>query len=378
MLTMIYDLEVTGHHLEYIHHLYQGALNQKTERFVFYLPPDFEEKKKNYEWEKAENISFRYFSEDELHSCTKGNLLHKAWNTSRLLRRKALELKCNRVLLISFIELLLFICILLPGRIKVSGIVYRIYLYNQEKMSRMRLMLEKFRYTLAVKSKCIERIFILNDEGSVRELNALYSTSKFHYLQDPVPLVDKSQLVNLRKEYNIPEENKLFLHFGGLSRRKGTLNILKAIISTDDKLLEKMSFIIAGRVYDDIKSEFYELMSLAEKKTQILTFDKFCSYEFLYNACYTSDVILMPYQLTNLSSGVLGYASLFQKPVIGPSDGLIGKLISSYHLGIMLKELTVDELQKAMLTETMPELTTFYAENNSLERFTNTLLNVEN
>lgn len=42
----------------------------------------------------------------------------------------------------------------------------------------------------------------------------------------------------------------------------------------------------------------------------------------------------MPYHLTSLSSGVFGYAAVFNKPVIGPDNGLIGKLIQKYELGI--------------------------------------------
>lgn len=96
-----------------------------------------------------------------------------------------------------------------------------------------RRLLEFIRYQVAVKSKCIERMLILNDPYSVNRLNKIYSTNKFQILVDPVPNVDFSKLKNLREELHIPANNKIYVHFGGLARRKGTLDILKAIaIST--------------------------------------------------------------------------------------------------------------------------------------------------
>ena len=48
----------------------------------------------------------------------------------------------------------------------------------------------------------------------------------------------------------------------------------------------------------------------------------------------------MPYQFTNLSSGVLGYAAVFDKPVIGPDGGLIGNLIKENNLGVTISDVS--------------------------------------
>lgn len=106
------------------------------------------------------------------------------------MKKKILETKCDKVLLISFVELLIFIALLLPSKVKVSGIIYSIYLYNKAQMRISRRLLEFIRYQVAVKSKCIERMLILNDPYSVNRLNKIYSTNKFQILVDPVPNVD--------------------------------------------------------------------------------------------------------------------------------------------------------------------------------------------
>ena len=354
---MIFDINLSGHHLEYIHHIHAGAVRKKEEKYIFYLPLEFQEKKKLYNWESSDNVEFRFFSQQEINTCTRSNIYVNAWRTSILLKKKILETKCDKVLLISFVELLIFIALLLPSKVKVSGIIYSIYLYNKAQMRISRRLLEFIRYQVAVKSKCIERMLILNDSYSVNRLNKIYSTNKFQILVDPVPNVDFSKLKNLREELHIPANDKIYVHFGGLARR---------------------TFIFAGKIYDEIKVDFQTLLAKARKNANILVFDRFCSYEYLYDLCFTADIILTPYHLTNLSSGLLGYASLFHKPVIGPSDGLIGQLIKNYGLGTTINQISPKELLKAINRDQYSKVDSSYAENNTIDIFINTLLNVKN
>ena len=378
MQTMIFDIDLAGHHMEYLHHIYAGALRNKEEKYIFYLPLEFQDKKRLYEWESSDNVEFRYFSQQEIHTCTCSNIYLNAWRTSILLKKKVAETKCDRVLLISFVELMLFIVLLLPSKVRVSGIIYRIYLYDWQKMGLLRRLLEWVRYKSAVGSKCIERLLVLNDSCSVNMLNEIYSTDKFRLLADPVPNVDFSRLKNLREELNIPANDKIYLHFGGLSRRKGTLDILNAIAISNIEEMQSRTFVIAGKVYDEIKPDFQSLLIQARRNTNVLVFDRFCTYEYLYDLCFTADVILIPYHLTNLSSGLLGYASLFHKPVIGPSEGLIGQLIRSFGLGITISHICSEELLKAINYDYYPTVDSSYAENNTTDKFINTLLDVEN
>lgn len=378
MQTMIFDINLSGHHLEYIHHIHVGAVRKKEEKFLFYLPLEFQKKKELYNWESSDNVEFRFFSQQEINTCTRSNIYVNAWRTSILLKKKILETKCDKVLLISFVELLIFIALLLPSKVKVSGIIYSIYLYNKAQMRISRRLLEFIRYQVAVKSKCIERMLILNDPYSVNRLNKIYSTNKFQILVDPVPNVDFSKLKNLREELHIPANDKIYVHFGGLARRKGTLDILEAIAISTKKDMQSRTFIFAGKIYDEIKVDFQTLLTKARKNANILVFDRFCSYEYLYDLCFTADIILTPYHLTNLSSGLLGYASLFHKPVIGPSGGLIGQLIKNYGLGTTINQISPKELLKAINRDQYSKVDSSYAENNTIDIFINTLLNVKN
>ena len=152
----------------------------------------------------------------------------------------------------------------------------------------------------------------------------------------------------------------------------------KALDASNKEDMQSRTFVIAGKIYDEIQHDFQSLLIEARKNANVLVFDRFCTYEYLYDLCFTADVILIPYHLTNLSSGLLGYASLFQKPVIGPSGGLIGQLIRSFGLGITISHISSEELLKAINRNQYPQIDSSYAEKNTIDKFINTLLNVEN
>lgn len=334
MRTLIFDSSVTGHHLEYLHHYYMEAIGHTDEEYVIMVPNDFIKVKKEYEWPYSSNISFVYIPEEDEKLLEETNFYKLGWNTSKILQRAVLNIKPDRVLLTMLMQFIPFIIFLLPRNVRVRGIMYKIYLYEEHHMGKLRLAAERSRFWLAARSSKIEKIFVLNDGDSTRTFNSLYSTSKFRCLPDPVPSVDFSKVKSVREELGVSPVEKLYLHFGGLDGRKGTLDILNSIISSKEGELDNICFVFAGRINKNTRDKFYELLNVAKTKAKILVFDKFCSYDFLCNLCYSCDVILMPYHLTNLSSGVLGYAALFHKPVIGPDNGLIGNLIKKYELGI--------------------------------------------
>ena len=368
MRTLIFDSSVSGHHLEYLHHYYMEAIGHTDEEYVIMVPNDFIKVKKEYEWPYSSNISFVYIPEEDEKLLKETNFYKLGWNTSKILQRAVRKIKPDRVLLTMLMQFIPFIIFLLPRNVRVRGIMYKIYLYEEHRMGKLRLAAERLRFWLAARSSKIEKIFVLNDEDSTRTFNSLYSTSKFRCLPDPVPSVDFSKVKSVRENIGISSDERMLLHFGGLDGRKGTLDILNSIISSKEGELDNICFVFAGRINKNTRDKFYELLNVAKTKAKILVFDKFCSYDFLCNLCYSCDVILMPYHLTNLSSGVLGYAALFHKPVIGPDNGLIGKLINKYHLGIATSIPLTSQEFKVQTDKTAAGFER-YVMTNSLEKF---------
>lgn len=54
MKYLVFDSLITGHHLEYIHHIYDNCNDSDT--FIFVIPEDFAELKKTYVWQTKDNV----------------------------------------------------------------------------------------------------------------------------------------------------------------------------------------------------------------------------------------------------------------------------------------------------------------------------------
>lgn len=344
MKVLIFDDDLTGHHLEYLHHLFMGAVADERS-FVFLVPSKFSKYYENEEWPKSPNVTVLYLTDSEFQKCVSGSPLFNAYHKARIIGQKAKQCKTKSIWLISLFFSMPFLLWFAPSKVKIRGIVYQIYLRNN-KITNLRLLLERIRYWLIVKSHKVEKVFILNDKQSASQLNKNYKTNKFQVLADPVPDVDLSSIRSVREKLGINEDSKMFLHFGHMEDRKGTLEILRGIIEKPN-VCKNWTFVFAGKVQEDIKTEFFDLVNIANGICKILVFDQFCSYSFLYELCHSTNVILLPYKIAYASSGVIGYAALFKKQVIGPSSGLIGDLINDYKLGIAIDTITPSSIISA-------------------------------
>lgn len=345
---LIFDPRISGHHLEYLAHLWRICENIEDSRYFFLVPSSFEEKKDMIGLSYCKTIKIIFLSEDECTKCNTGSILNKAWYVSTIISKYVTQLSVSEVFLISIIDCLPFLPFLLRRSIQVSGIVYGIYLYNWRLSSFVRKVEDVVKYQLFARSRVFKKVFILNDAASTRKLNALYHTDKFTYLVDPYLPLTCNYRTSIRKEFGIADDTKLFIHFGSLGIRKGTMIILDSLNLLSDVDTRKYAFILAGRVPNEIKESFYSKIDEIKKKgVQLYINDSFCEYSFLGALCSECDAILVPYLDTTRSSGIIGYASQFQKPVIAPASGLIGRLVKSYKLGYLIPSLAPNCLCEA-------------------------------
>ena len=373
MTSLFFDTSITGHHLEYIHHLYLGMAERKNVQYVIAIPDTFTNERHIYSWPDADNIKFDFLSKEELSAMSKKNILLSAWNRSRLLRKKVKEHHAESVFLIMLIAFMPFVLFMLPGKVKLSGIIYRIYLYEWRQMNFLKKAKDVIVFWLLSHSRHVKSAFILNDSSAAAYLNKLYKTKCFKFLNDPFNKIEYTPK-NIRGELGIKDAQKMFLHFGGLSRRKGTLAILDSISLLSAEECKKYVFVFAGKLYPDIKEEFYKRLSQINQKCKIIIFDSFCSNETLYDLCYSCDAILAPYSNTSQSSGVVVYSHFFDKIIIGPSKGLIGKLIKKQH-GIIVPSISPIFL-KAAYTKVLAKEKTIANTKYALESdFANIVLN---
>ena len=369
---LIFDTVLSGHHLEYLHHIYEGASRDKNRQYVFVLPDSFNTVKEKYAWTDTGNCIFDFINKKDVDRCNDRRRLISSYYLSITLRSYSLKHGAKRVFLNMLSPFLPFLLFLIPSSIKVSGIIYKVFLY-EESLSRVKRFINFVLYGLLVKSRVVNNIFILNDKSSVSYFNRLFSTNKYKYLLDPICVEGKAQYI--RELLNIDKSQKIFLQFGGITRRKGSLLILDSIRFLNEQERTCYVFVFAGKIYDDIRADFYSAYQQLREISNIRIFDEFCSYAFIRDLCYSSDAILVPYSNTTQSSGLIGYASYFKKPVIGPHRGLLGKIIRKNHLGLTLENLNGSSLalnyQRALLYTSSD----FYAKSNTIKRFVEIIIN---
>ena len=370
---LIIEPILSGHVLEWLNH-YSWYIVASRKKALFVLPYTFCRIKDNLNWPNYDGIDFEYLSERQIKRCTSGNLLMCAYQYSKLIAKYVIKFEISYVYLTFLMKTIPFLPFFLPKGVKAYGVIYRLYLYDKEK-TLFRIYLEKIRYLIISKSSNIKKAFVLNDEVGVKNLNQIYKTDKFVYLPDPLPLFNPSKFCDIRKKYRIPSSNKVYLQFGGLDKRKNIIPILQSILLMSDKELSDKTFVFAGKLFDSIIDEFENLINKVKEKVQIIVRTDFISYEDLNNYCYSCDYIFTIYSNTNQSSGAIGYAAYFKKPVIGVSDGLLGRLIKEYNLGYTLDTITPQTIKQAILSCPSYIIDDEYVNSHSRDEFCKILFN---
>lgn len=331
-----------GHHLEYLHHLYLKALQKVDIEFVFVVPEKFMLTSKRFDWPVADNIKFEYLSDVSVDAIRRMGSMKACYKLSKMCAKSARENMVNEIFLISLVNYLLFLPMLLPKGVKISGIIYNIYYYSWKKLSFKQKLEQALLNCFMSKSPKIGSVFLLNDSSAVKYANKLYKTKKFSYISDPIVKLGSNNTIDIRKKYGISKNAKVFLQCGMMTRRKSTLKILDVIAN----LIEDSSvyFLFAGKVHGEIHDEFYEKIESLKGTHNIVVKDEHLTYEEMNAFIEASDCIFLLYDNISQSSGFLGHAAIHGKPVIANGNGLIGKLVRRYRLGFLAANLTHESI----------------------------------
>lgn len=369
---LIHSGFIGGHQLEYLHHLYMGALQNRDNDYIFAVPPKFDKDSKSLYWPTAENIRIITYYEQEKKRSRKG--LSSAFRNAKLLGKLVKQYKADEVVVISLMEYMPFLPLFVKGHVRVSGILYRIYLYDWKNETLSKRIVDSIIYTIFSQCKVFEKIYTLNDSSAALYLNRFFNSNKFRYLPDPVPVLPNYKGKSIREELGIPEQNVVLLHPGGMLPYKGTLNILKALIGLDKKYCDKITVIFAGRA-SSIQPDFGVYLSIIREKLQAFYYEGYIPFEKMADFFATSDFVLIPYTTNNKSSGIVGNAAYYQKPVVVAKGGVIGKMVKRWNLGILLENHSVDSILSFLKKLPEPYICrNEYDKNHTIEQFSKLLI----
>jgi glycosyltransferase involved in cell wall biosynthesis len=171
-----------------------------------------------------------------------------------------------------------------------------------------------------------------------------FPAAPFFLLPDPHPenfIVDRTEA---HRHFNLPDDRRIFLFYGGAYRRKGQHLAVQAFRQLS---AEAPAFLLcAGQQPDDpeIKAALSELV----QRKQAAVIDRYVSEHEEKQLFAASDVVLLPYIGHCGSSGVLSRAAGAGKVVIASDEQLIGRIVRENGLGILFPSGDINFLQAAI------------------------------
>lgn len=376
MNTIIFDITTDGHHLEYLHHIYSLCANRHDSQYVFLVPERFVESSRNLVWPETDNVVYEFIDSDDLERYAKADgYISKQKILSGIINRCCEKYNIYNVFLNVLMILVPYAPLYLNHKVRLSGIIYDIYKYQQELHSTLISKIPLWLcYHLMSHCHTYHEVFLLNDEEAPHRMNKKFRTNKFEYIADPYnPLPANKD--DFHSVFGIPAGQKIYALIGAMEPRKGTHIFLDAINLLNAEELSQATFLYAGgfgRYYD----EFEKHLSQINPKAKIIVHNQYCSYKLFASICANVDYLLVPYQETIRSSGIIGYAAQFGTPVIGPSSGLLGALIKKYELGVQFSSGTSTNLAtaiRATLNASKRHTHSTYCESHSIDAFQNAI-----
>lgn len=346
---LFYDIQISGHHTEYINHILEYVLGLYTPKnhYYFVVHQNFKTTHNyiSYKAEHRKNITFIEVEYNKVVDLNVKNRLKRSFNNFNVVGYYAKKFKIDFCYLLHINVFQLAIGFK-KTKYKVRGILFM--QFTNMKVSSIKdyyFYLRRYLPLLvSMKNKNLDAVFILNDKQSCIQLNKRFKkNSTFKYLPDPIPNNILDESYSIKEEYTISKNKKIFLHFGSLSHRKGVLEIIDSVNFINKEVKENIAILIVGKCAESsLEKELLQKINYFNKKekVQIIWENDFVSEAKMNNLFNLSDYILMPYKNPEASSGILGHAMKAKKPVIGPSSGLIGAIIKEYKMGYGLEKIT--------------------------------------
>lgn len=336
--TLIYEPYGTGHRTEYIRNILNCIQEvSQANQYIFALPQYV-----------IDQLKADYPLTNVTYVAVDGRNASNIFSTSLLHYNNILELykrfKFDRVLVIDYYPLTLA-AILKNPPFNISGILYKPF----DPTAKNKLLFsinKRIQYYFTGKRKKIKSIFILNNPELTKELNLKFRTGKFRNLTDPVPFYAPNNV----NPYPPKPDVITGLHFGSMDKRKGTSVIFEAIPLIPFELRKMLQLAFVGKPAEDYK----EILKGHIEKTKelfpevtIIYHPEFVTNNEMEDYYQFADFVLLPYQFPNMSSGVLGHATKWNKYLIG-NKGVVGYLINEYNLGEAIKPIA-DNLAAAII-----------------------------
>ncbi|WKN40439.1 glycosyltransferase [Tunicatimonas pelagia] len=350
--TLILESGFTGHRGEYISHLMRFINDNANlhDKYIFFL----NEKIVPLLGQLTESPN--YFIEYVNPTEARSNFISQSFYEWTLVAEKISQIRknINEIIFMSVDEHL----ILLTTRrfkkfnLSVKGVLFQPYVHYKNSTDKKGLLRNYIsqKYATAL-NKSIKKLFILNDEKTVCEMNKSIKRC-FAYLPDPIEdkPVSSDALVHdeIIEKFSLHATKKHLLVFGMIDERKNITTIIDALRLLPSEIKKSVHLLIIGRLDGAVKKKYQDHIHQHQDEINITFNDQFATkgeMEVVFTNCH---IVLMPYINFYSSSGILGHAIKHQKNVVASNQGLVGRLVAEKNLGIAVNPLDPKEIKDAI------------------------------
>jgi glycosyltransferase involved in cell wall biosynthesis len=197
----------------------------------------------------------------------------------------------------------------------------------------------------------VSKVFVLNDQYTVDVLNGNKKfRNRMAYLPDPVFDVTKDKSINIRKLYEIADNQFIILIFGCIDDRKNVINSLSALENLSQESQEKVTLLIVGKVMDSYRDEIEaKIKGLNDsRKFGLIVKDEFVDDVEMDALFQQSDLVLRMNINYFASSGIIGMSAKYKRPSIVSNYGIVADITTKYKLGTLVDPLNVSEIKQAI------------------------------
>lgn len=357
---IFFDAKSTGHHGEYLENIISGLAKKDLRNSLIICHPLLFDRLERFKIKSSSEIQFRRLEEHEVNSIASAkNRIQRGHRELKVLERYLTESGATSLVLMDMNIHQLALSSWKYSKknpISISGILFnplnppeRKTLENKSIKSYFTCFRKKLQTFLLLRNKLIKSVFILNDSGAVDYMNSWsFSRNVFKFLIDPIPAGMRDIQVSKEK----PESNKQFnfIMLGAISPRKGCLEVIKALKHANFPNGMKVSLHLMGAFskeypeYEELLLSEIEALKLTKMNVQVKLKNEFIDNEAFCQEISDSDCVLAPYMGFFGSSGMIGHACRYQKPLIVSRDGLIGNIVESKQLGLCVNSCDIDAL----------------------------------
>ncbi len=367
---MLFDLEVYGHHANYIRLIVDYWIQQGNKKpLSIIVAPEFMERHRQLveSSKQAPNQTVTFYpitiEEERRLSGNESRFkrLFRRFQEWQLLGQYAAKLNASQclVMLIDQLQLPAILQRKLPC--KTSGIYFQPSFHYQffeaspkGSSPLLKVLRDKIFIYQFFKHDQLKNLYCL-DPYATEAIKADFPNASIWHLPDPIASpepCDLQALSTFKEKFDLEDKRHHFLLFGNLDQRKGLFQILDALFKLPPTICRQICLVFVGRidptVADSLTSKIKTVTEATEAK--IVTRFDFVSDEEVNLYFESADTIMALYQNHLGMSGILLWAAAYQKPVISQEFGLMGEIVRQHQLGITVDSSSPIEIAQALST----------------------------